>query len=140
MAGPAIANNPASARGPRREVFEPVVADVNMVAASDGTTNELIPAKTGYTTYVTLIAVAITTDAAQTLTFQDDASTPVVIAKTKASPGIGPILFEYGEDGTPLTAEKALDLNISAAGLAGRIHVEGYRRRTVVGALAVGNV
>jgi hypothetical protein len=135
MAGPAISNltSPASRGGTIRGHFEPVVADATVLAASDGTTNVLIAAKTGFTLFITRILVAITTDAAQTLTFQDSAGTPVVIAKTKSSPGLGPIEFTFGEDGTPLTEAKSLDLNISAAGLAGRVHVEGYYRRTAVG-------
>lgn len=140
MAAPTILQSATAGKGPRRASFQPVAADATLIATSDGTTNELIPGKVGHTLFVTLISIAITTDAAQTLTFQDDADTPIVIAKTKASPGVGPILFEFGEDGTPLTEDKALDLNISAAGLAGRVHVEGYYRRTGVGTLAVGNV
>lgn len=135
MAAPTIATtyegHNESART-MRAIHQAFAVDVNMVAASDGTTNELVPAKTSHTIFVTKIALAITTDAAQTLTFQDDASTPIVIAKTKSSPGIGPINFEFGEMGTPLTEAKALDLNISAAGLAGRIHVEGYFKRTAI--------
>lgn len=137
MAGPAITNLTTSARGDLRPrgFFEPVVGDADVVAASDGTANVLIPAKTGHTLFITKIAVAVTTDAAQTFTFQDSASTPIVIAKTKASPGIGPINFDFGEDGTPLTEAKSLNLNISAAGLAARVHAEGYYRRTAVGTL-----
>jgi hypothetical protein len=136
MAGPAITNLVTTALrgGTIRSRFTPVVADATILAASDGTTNELIPAKTGHTLFITLIVFAVTTDAAQTITLQDDANTPVVIAKCKASPGIGPIEWNFGEDGTPLTEAKALDLNISAAGLAGRLHVEGYYRLTAVGA------
>lgn len=137
MAAPTIAQSyeahNESART-MRAIHQGFAVDVGMIATSDGTTNEIVPAKTNHTVFVTHISVAITTDAAQTLTFQDDASTPIVIAKTKASPGIGPILFEFGEMGTPLTENKALDLNISAAGLAGRIHVEGYYKRTAVAA------
>lgn len=117
-----------------RAIHQAWAVDVNLLAASDGTTNELVPAKTNHTIFVTHISVAITTDAAQTLTFQDDTGTPIVLAKTKSSPGIGPILFEFGEMGTPCGAGQAFDLNISAAGLAGRIHAEGYYKRTAVAA------
>lgn len=135
MAGPAISNLTTSSadRKPRNH-FRPIVADANVVAASDGAANVLFPAVTGHTLFVTRILVAVTTDAAQTFTFQDSASTPIVIAKTKASPGIGPIDFDFGDDGTPLTEAKSFDLNISAAGLAARVHAEGYYRRTAVGA------
>lgn len=109
--------------------YAPLVADVTVVAANDPTAT-LLAAKTGFTIYVTHISVAVTTDNAATLTFQDSATTPIVIAKTKASPGIGPILFDFGEDGTPLTEAKALNLAASGAGLAARVHVEAYYKPT----------
>jgi hypothetical protein len=134
MAAPVIQRVPTSGNGAvqRRGHFEPVSADVTVIATSDGTTNQVLVGKTSHTIFVTHISVAVTTDNAATLTFQDDADTPIVIAKTKASPGIGPIVWDFGEDGTPLTQGKDLDLNISAAGLAGRVHIEGYYRRTAV--------
>lgn len=137
MAAPTIAQSyeahNESART-MRAIHQGFAVDVGLVATSDGTTNELVPAKTNHTVFVTNISIAVTTDNAATLTFQDDASTPIIIAKTKSSPGIGPILFEFGEMGTPLTEEKALDLNISGAGLTGRVHVEGYYKRTKIAA------
>ncbi len=116
-----------------RAIHQPFASDTTILAASDGTPVVAL-AKTGYTIYVIRIAIAITTDAAQTLIFKDSAGTPVVIAALKASPGIGPYLFDFGEMGTPLTESTRLDLAISAAGLAARVHVEGYYKRTTVGA------
>lgn len=104
-------------------------SDTTVLAASDPSAT-LAALRDGYTIYVTVISVAITLDAAQTLTFQDSANTPIVIAKVKSSPGIGPIYFEFGEDGTPLTESKAFALLASAAGLAARVHAEGYYKPT----------
>lgn len=123
-----------AAKSPR-SCHQPFSVDVSVLAASDGTP-ELVAAQTNYTIYVTHISVSTTTDNAATLTFQDDASTPLVIAKTKASPGLGQQLWDFGEQGTALTVSKALDMAISAAGLAARVHVEGYRKLTGVGAPA----
>jgi hypothetical protein len=114
------------------QTFRRATYDGN-VAAADTTTVEAITVKDAYhQIFVTKITVAVITDAAQSLTFQDDAGTPVPIAKTKASPGLGPIVFEFGDLGTPLTVGKNLDMVISGAGLAARVHVEGYQRKTGV--------
>jgi len=112
-----------------RTHFQACVADVTILAGADPSAT-IIAAKTNYTIYVTSISLAVTTDNAATQTIQDTASTPVVIAKSKASPGLGPILWEFGEDGTPLTADKGLALAASGAGLAGRLHVEGYIKQS----------
>lgn len=112
-----------------RTQFQAWATDTTVVATGDPSAT-LVAAKTGYTHYVTHISVAVTTDNAATLTFQDSASTPIVIAKTKASPGLGPILFEFGEDGTALTEAKAFALLASGAGLAARVHCEGYTKQT----------
>lgn len=100
------------------------------ILATDTATVTAIAAATGYTTFVQKIQVAVTTDAAQSLTFQDNAGTPIVLAKTKASPGLGPINFDFGPDGYPLTESKQLDIVISGAGLAASVSITAYRRAT----------
>lgn len=90
----------------------------------------LAAAKTGWQIFVQKIEVAVTTDNAATLSFEDSAGTPIKVAATKVSPGIGPITFDFGPDGFPLTADKALNLKNSAAGLAASITVTAYRRLT----------
>ena len=112
-----------------RTHFQACVADVTILAGADPSAT-IIAAKTNYTIYVTSISLAVTTDNAATQTIQDTASTAVVIAKSKASPGLGPILWEFGEDGTPLTADKRLALLASGAGLAGRLHVSAYYKQS----------
>lgn len=90
----------------------------------------LVALKVGYTTYVEKIQVNVITDNAATLQFKDSAGTPRVIAGTKASPGIGPITFEFGDEGIPLTEAKDFNLWNSAAGLAAEIYWEGYQKPT----------
>lgn len=115
-----------------RTQFQGWATDTTVLAGADPSAT-LVAAKTGYTHYVTLISIAVTTDNAATLTFQDSTpSTPIVFAKTKASPGIGPILFDFGEDGTPMAVSLAVVLLASGAGLAARIHVEGYTKQGAV--------
>lgn len=112
-----------------RSHYESWATDTTVLAGADPSAT-LVAAKTGHTIYVTHISVAVTTDNAATLLFRDSAGTPVVIAGTKASPGIGPILFDFGDDGTALTEAKAFALLASGAGLACRIHCEGYYKQT----------
>jgi hypothetical protein len=79
-----------------------------------------------YTIYVQRIVFDVTTDAAQSMTFQDSAGTPVVIATIPASPGVGPQTFDFGNEGIPLTLGKNLDIATSGAGLAGRYQISAY--------------
>ena len=98
------------------------------------TFRQLVAAVSGETIYIQKILVNVITDNAATLLFQDDAGTPVVIAGTKASPGIGPITFDFGPDGRALTEAKDFELKNSAAGLAADITWTGYRKRTATAA------
>jgi hypothetical protein len=116
----------------RQSRYQRVSGSTTLLAADDlsVTPRSLVAAKTGYTIFIQKIAVAVTTDNAATQVFQDSSGTPVKIAGTKASPGIGPILFDFGPDGTPLTEGKAFQLSNSGAGMAAQIHWEGYRKPT----------
>lgn len=100
------------------------------VLAADTATVEIIDVtkSVNHRLYIQKITVSVTTDAAQSLTFQDEAGTPVLDAKTKASPGLGPIVFDFGPQGYPLTLGKGLDMVISGAGLAATVHIEAYEK------------
>lgn len=101
------------------------------VAATDYTTAAAkIAAKAGFTIHVIKIALMVTTDNAALQTFQDSATTPIVIAALKASPGLGPVVFDFGEDGFALTEGKSFDHKMSAAGMAASVTVTAYYRRT----------
>lgn len=89
-----------------------------------------IAAKAGFTIYVSKIAVMVTTDNAALQSFQDSASTPIVAAAVKASPGLGPVVFDFGEDGFALTEGKSLDHKMSATGMAGSVTITAYYKRT----------
>jgi hypothetical protein len=104
-----------------------------ILAATDYTTpQEIVAAVAGWTIYIQKILVAVSTDNAATQQFEDDATTPLIAAKTKASPGIGPIEFDFGPDGFPLTEGKALMHRMSATGMAASITITGYRTPTSV--------
>jgi hypothetical protein len=112
----------------RRTAFEGFAIDIDLAATDTGTVT-LKAGKANHRIFVTRIVFSVLTSAAQALSIQDSATTPVVIAKHATSPALGAITWDFGEDGTPLTEGKDLVGSLSGAGLAGRIHVEGYLRR-----------
>lgn len=103
----------------------------NVLATDDfsSTAKHLIPTPAATdTVYVQKISVSVTTDAAQTQTFQDTAGTPIKVAAIKASPGVGPIVFDFGTEGFALTTGKGLDYKNGAAGVACAITVQAYSK------------
>lgn len=112
--------------------FKDVSGSTTLLATDDLSTTArvLVALKAGYTIFVQRVIVAVTTDDAATQLLQDSASTPLIIGKTKASPGLGPIIFEYGDEGAALTEAKNFELKNSGAGLAARISWEGYLKPT----------
>jgi hypothetical protein len=114
--------------------YRNVSTSYTFLAGTDYTTaTAKIAAIAGWTIYVIKIALMVTTDNAATQTFQDSASTPILAAGSKASPGIGPILFDFGPEGFALTEGKSLDHKMSAAGMAGSVTITAYAKRTAVG-------
>lgn len=122
-----------------RAVFSSASVTASVAAADTATIDNVITAKNAnWTIHVQRITLSVTTDAAQSLTFQDDAGSPVVIAKSAASPGLGvEMVADFGPEGFPLTKGKNLDIVISGAGLACQISIEAYQRLTKSNAVAV---
>ena len=118
-----------------RTIFQDVSYDHNVLAA-DTATLAAVAAKANYTVYIQAIVVNVYTDVAQTLTFQDTADTPVVIHKTRSSPGLGPVdeSVDFGPEGKALTEGKGLNIVISGAGLGCAVKVIAYRKLTGVAA------
>jgi len=113
--------------------FQDVTTQAVVAAGVDPSAAPFIAGKAGYTIYVRKIIANITTSVAQTLTFRDDASTPVVCGVVMASIGVGSWdIADYGEEGFALTEGKDLDLVASAAGYAGTLWVSAYLRLTGV--------
>lgn len=113
-----------------------------VVAAADSANKEDVIAvkSAGHTIYVQRITLSVITDAAVSLTFQDDASTPVLIATSAASPGLGvEVVADFGPKGYALTQGKNLDIDISGAGgLACKVNIEAYEKLTAVVAHTAG--
>lgn len=109
--------------------------DYDLAAGNAGPVENLLTAKNAdYQVFVQHIVVAVTTYAAKTLTFQDDAGTPVPIgflsipASAPTGGGQQEYRIDFTSDGTALTKGKNLDLVLSGAGVAARIHIEGYQK------------
>jgi len=111
----------ASYRSTYRNVSEEI-----RIGTGDTTVDAFIPKKAKHTIWVQRVIVEIITDAAQTMTFQDDASTPEKVFHIAASPGLGTKSIDYGPRGFPLTENKDLDIVLSAAGLGANVVVEAY--------------
>lgn len=110
----------------------PWSVDYQLAAATSGTVELKAVRSANHRLYIRHIIISPTTYAAQTLTFQDDAGTPVPIALASV-PAAAPATMgnqgwrlDFHDGGTPLTTGTNLDMVISAAGIAGRIHIEGY--------------
>lgn len=91
--------------------------------------NDFITVKSSsYQLYIQKIVVNVSTVAAQAITFQDDAGTPVVITALAASAALGEhTILDAEDEGIPLTQGKNLDFT-GTAGVAGSIYVEAYQK------------
>lgn len=112
--------------------FQDISGTSKVLATDDlsGTPRSLVPLVVGFQIFIQKAQLSVTTDNAATQTLQDDAGTPVVVAKSKASPGLVALNWDFGPDGVALTADKGLKIANSAAGLAGMWTWTGYMRRT----------
>ncbi len=117
----------------RLDRYTNVSVSYDFVAGTDysgGSVATKIAAVTGWTIYIQRILLAVTTDNAAVQTFQDSAGTPIIAAKSKISPGVGPILWDFGPEGFALTVSKGFQHLMSAAGMAGSVTVTAYMKRT----------
>lgn len=107
--------------------------------ATDDTT--LVTAKNANTTiYVQRVVVYITTDAAQSWSFEDSNGSALKVCKVTTSPGVDTRWdFDFGPTGMPLTEGKNFLLNVSAVGLAGNIEYYGYQKLSSTVAMASTN-
>lgn len=101
------------------------------VAVGDTATVTAIAGRVAHAIFVQKIHVYFSTSVAQTLTFQDTASTPIIIAQTDSSPGAGAeYIIDFGPQGFKLTEGKDLQMVISGAGLVARVEIEAYLRQS----------
>lgn len=113
-------------------LYQNVSTSYVFVAATDwsgASVHSVIAARTGFTLYVIKIALSVTTDNAATQQWQS-ITTDVPVAKSKASPGLGMLEWDFGPDGYALPAGEGLEHLMSAAGMAGTVEITAYMRRT----------
>lgn len=120
----------------KRRFYQDVSGTLTATASTDDTT--LVTVKNANSTlYIQRVIAYITTDAAQSWSFEDTAGTPVKVCKVSTSPGVDTRWdFDFGATGYPLTEGKNFNLNMSAAGLAG--HIEWYGYSKITAAVAAG--
>ena len=120
-----------------QRMFPSKNVNVDLAAADSGKNDIIAVRSANHQIYVQKISYNVITAAAQAVTFQDDAGTPVKIAVVPASQAT-PIVFDFGPEGVPLTIGKNLDIS-NTAGPAAKIHVEAYEKLAVAVAAASTN-
>jgi hypothetical protein len=98
--------------------------DTDLGTGEAGKTDVITVRSADHQIWVQKITYAPTTAAAQAVTFQDDAGSPLVIAVVPASQAT-PITIDFGPKGTPLGVGKNLDIS-NTAGPGAHIHIEAY--------------
>ena len=99
-----------------------------------GTANyaDAVPAKAGYTTFITKISLSITSHVADTYLVDDDGAGPAIAQHLDVTPqaaGVpSTVIWDFGETGTPVTAAANVDVSHSSTGVA-RMHIEGYYQK-----------
>ena len=113
----------------RRQVFKDMSRTATVVAADTSTELvDFLAARANHRIWVQRIIVYITTTASQSMTFQDDAVTPLIIATVPSSPGDETRWdFDFGPVGVALGENVNLDIVLSAAGLAGHVQIYAYQ-------------
>lgn len=106
------------------------------IIATDDTTalnNLITPATSLHQIVIQKLVFYETTESnGKTLTFQDDSSTAILLGKyssVTAAAGIPKsLVLDFGPGGYALGVGKNFDVVVSAAGIAGALHIEGYQR------------
>jgi hypothetical protein len=109
-----------------QKTFTSKNANIDLAAGDGGKADIVAPRNANWQIFVQKISYNPVTAAAQVVTFQDDAGTPVKICTVPASQAT-PIVFDFGPTGVPLTVGKNLDIS-NVAGPAAKIHIEAYEK------------
>jgi len=104
---------------------------INVASGAASTTaSTLVAGNTGWTIYVTRVAISVTQDGATQLKISD--TTGSLILQGVSAPGLVEIAREFGEDGVPCTESYGLQYNFTTAATAFACKgvVEGYLKQT----------
>ena len=98
-------------------------------AATDGNLTIFAAAIAGWSLHIQNLVITIKTSAAQAMLFEDDAGTPLYVAKLPASPGVDSRWeFDFLPLGRKLTTAKLFRVAMTA-GNAGHIQAYGYSKK-----------
>lgn len=120
-----------------RAFYQDISGKLVATTSTDDTT--LVTVKNANSTiYIQRVIVYITTDAAQSWSFEDSNASAFKLCKVTTSPGVDTRWdFDFGDEGYPLTEGKNFVLNVSATGQAGNIKWYGYSK--ITSAVAAGS-
>lgn len=119
-----------------RRFYTDISGELAWTASTDDSTLVTVR-NASHTLFIQRIIVWISTDAAQSMSFEDSNGAPKQIAEIPASPGDSTRWdFDFGDEGMPLTEGKDFKAMVSAAGLAGQIKWYGYQKQTATVAAA----
>ena len=110
------------------------ITDTDIVVGTEDYADIITPKSANHRIYIQKITLSITTHFDATITFNDDGTGPPIAAytdeATAATTGQGhvPIVWDFGPTGRPLTTGANLDIDQSAAGIVGVVHIEAYER------------
>ena len=123
-----IISNPLAADGHRSKWGDASASGV--VAAADSSKTWITAIDAKHTIFVQRLTVVITTSAAQIITIEDSAGTPVVIGSIAASAALGSAYtIDFGARGFALTEGKNLQ-SLQTAGPAYSYSVDAYQKQT----------
>jgi hypothetical protein len=109
-----------------KDLYSDKTVDIDLAATDAGKDNVIVVKSANHQIWVQKISYSVITAAAQPVTFQDDASTPVKITVVPASQATS-VVIDFGPKGVPLTIGKNLDIS-NTAGPAAKIHIEAYEK------------
>lgn len=114
--------------GKYRRIYGDLSASGVVTASGTGINPAVKCPSANHTLYIQRVVISITTAAAQTITVEDTAGTPVPIAVVPAS-ATGSFEVDFGDQGMALTAGKDLKI-VNTAGPAYGWMITGYAKQT----------
>ena len=115
-----------------RSIYRDATVSGIVATGTAGIDNVIAVLDTKHTIFVQRVTITFHTLGAQTVTVQDDASTPVKVLTVEASAAAGTIrTVDFGAKGFACTEAKNLDI-VGTAAPAYSFVIEAYQRQTAV--------
>jgi hypothetical protein len=108
------------------------IADLDIVVGTQNYADVISPKSANHQIFIQKISLSITTHFDGTITFDDDGAGPPIAAFTDEATVVPTVpsswVWDFGPTGRPLTVGANLDVNQSAAGIVGIVHIEAYEK------------